>query len=545
VGLPTSVFKTDAIVHSAITPGQAVFYHKSMTRLFRISLMLAFFYGAEKLLGFVRQILIARQFQLSAELDAFNAANNIPDLLFALISAGALGMAFIPVLSETLQLDGRDTLWRLFSHVANWIFPLTGFFSIIIAVFALQLVRSQIGIAPGFTADQQELVAELMRLNLIATLIFSLAGMVTAGLQANQHFFLPALAPLMYDLGMLFGVLVLSPEQGYALGPVQIPAFGLGVRGLVYGTILGALLFLGIQVPGLIKYRFKWTPSLGRDNPRLWRVFTLMGPRVLTVFCIQIIFIVQDNLASRLPTGAVTALVFGWLIMQVPETLIGTALGTALLPTLSEQIARGEIHNYTKTLNRSVSVILALTIPLAAIIGLVTPSVVAILGFDQAGIELVVWTARAFLFGLLGHALLEIAVRSFYARQIALIPLGTAFLTVLAMIILAVPLARSLGAPGIALANSIAFTFQAMLLLYISNRQLGTFLSLGSTPLRVLVGTAAGGLACLATLWFLSEYMIIDAGPVLNLLAAGVAGIIGVAATVPFIWQELKTLFRL
>ena len=112
--------------------------------------MLAFFYGTEKVLGFVRQILIAQQFSLSFELDAFNAANNLPDLVFALISAGALGMAFIPVLTEALETDGRQELWRLFSQVANWIFPLTAVLSLVIALFASQIVRSQIGIAPGF-----------------------------------------------------------------------------------------------------------------------------------------------------------------------------------------------------------------------------------------------------------------------------------------------------------------------------------------------------------------------------------------------------------
>lgn len=507
--------------------------------------MLAFFYGLEKLLGFLRQILIARQFQLSAELDAFNAANNIPDLLFALISAGALGLAFIPVLSEALELDGREALWRLFSQVANWIFPITGLLSIVIAIFAGQLVRSQVGIAPGFTSDQQSLVAELMRLNLIATLLFSLAGMVTAGLQANQHFFLPALAPLMYDLGMLFGVLVLSPETGYSIGPIEIPTLGLGINGLVYGTILGALLFLVIQLPGLVIYRFKWTASLGLDNQRLLRVFTLMGPRVLTVFSIQAIFIIQDNLASRLPTGAVTALVFGWLILQVPETLIGTALGTALLPTLSTQIAQGDVSGYTGTLNKSVRAILALTIPLAAIIGLVVPAVVNVLGFDQAGTELVVWTARAFLFGLLGHALLEIAVRSFYALQNALIPLGTALLTVVILVLLAIPLSRSAGAPGIALANSLAFTFQAFFLFYVSNRRLGAFLNLGSTPIRVILGTAVGGAVCFGVMWALGELLPMSGSTIGDLVIATAAGLMGCLTAAPFIWVELKILLRL
>jgi putative peptidoglycan lipid II flippase len=516
-----------------------------MSRLFRISLMLAVFYSLEKLLGFVRQVLIARQFQLSAELDAFNAANNIPDLLFVLISAGALGIAFIPVLSDALEKEGRPALWKLFSRIANLIFPVTALFSLVVALFADQIVGSQIGIAPGFTASQQALVADLMRLNLVATLLFSLAGMMTAGLQANQHFFLPALAPIMYDIGMLFGVLVLSPEQGYSFGPITLPAFGLGIHGLVYGTIFGAFLYMAIQVPGLLRYHFHWSPSFGLHDARVRRVLTLMGPRILTVFSIQMVFIIQDNLASRLPTGAVSALVFGWLILQVPETLIGTAMGTALLPTLSEQVARGEQEAYIATLNRSIRAILALTLPLTVLIALVLPPVVQILGFDSAGTDLVVQTARLFLLGLLGHTLLEIAVRSYYARQDALTPLAAAFGMVVLLALLAVPLSRLLGAPGIALANTLAFSAQAFVLIYILNRQLGRFLQLGRAPLRILGGAAVGGLACYGVLWLLDGIAFFQAGLIPGLLSSTLAALVGALVTLPFIWPEVRLLLRL
>jgi len=163
--------------------------------LARTSLLIGFFFGIDKVLAFARSIIIARQFSLSFELDAFNVANNLPDLLFALISGGALSMAFIPVLTQILTLKGRDAVWVLFSRVANLAFVVTAGAAILIAIFAEQIVRSEIGIAPGFGLEQQQLIAELMRLNLIATLIFSISGLVIGGLQANQHFILPALAP--------------------------------------------------------------------------------------------------------------------------------------------------------------------------------------------------------------------------------------------------------------------------------------------------------------------------------------------------------------
>ena len=117
-----------------------------------------------------------------------------------------------------------------------------------------------------------------MRLNLIATLIFSISGLVMGGLQANQHFFLPALAPMLYNLGQIFGAIILSPEKPYVIAGFQLPAFGMGVYGLVYGVILGALLHLGIQIPGLLKYQFRWTPKIGLNNPDVRRVLKIMAP---------------------------------------------------------------------------------------------------------------------------------------------------------------------------------------------------------------------------------------------------------------------------
>ena len=140
---------------------------KKASRITRISLLLAVFFGIDKLLGVLRTVIIGRQFGLSEELDVFNAANNLPDLLFALISGGALAIAFIPVLSEILSKEGRKSAWRLFSQVANLAFIVTAVLAVIVALLAAPIVKSQIGIAPGFSPEQQELVIQLMRLNLI------------------------------------------------------------------------------------------------------------------------------------------------------------------------------------------------------------------------------------------------------------------------------------------------------------------------------------------------------------------------------------------
>jgi len=513
-----------------------------MKHLARSTLIIAIFFGLEKVLGFVRQILISRTFGRSAGLDAFNAANNVPDMLFALISGGALAMALIPVLAEYLETQGRAQAWELFSRIANLIFIVTASFSVLIAVFADRLVGWNIGIAPGFDPAQQVLVADLMRLNLIATLLFSMAGLVIAGLQANQHFLLPALAPSMYDLGTLVGILILVPGEGIRIGGITLPALGLGIRGLVYGTILGAVLFLGIQIPGLVKYQFRWSPRLSLDHPGIRKVLTVFGPRVLTVFCIQFIFVAQDNLASRLIQGSVTALVYGWLFMQVPESLVGTAIGTALLPAISGQVARNDTEALRHSLNTTIRAILALTIPAAALLSIGIGPLVVILGFDAIGTGLVIWTTRAYLVGLMAYSLIEVTARAFYAHQNARTPLFTIALTALVFIGLAIPLAGWLGAPGIALANSLAFTLQLIVMLRLLDRMLPGFADCRGTLRRVIPAT----LGSAALVYLAIRFLPIESLGALGgaLAAAAILGVGGLLV-IPFIWPEIRLMVRL
>ena len=506
-----------------------------MSRFAKSTLIVAVFFGLEKVLGFVRQIIIARQFGLSPELDAFNAANNMPDLLFALISGGALAIAFIPVLTETLHKHDRQAAWDLFSRIANLMFLITGGIALVLAILAGPIVQRVI--TPGFSLEQQQLVTQIMRLDLIATLIFSLSGLVIAGLQANQHFLLPAMAPAMYDLGMLFGVLILAPENGYQLGPLTLPAFGMGVFGLVYGTIIGVALLLLIQLPGLVIYKFHWTPAIDLHHSGVRKTLALMGPRVITVLFIQLVFIATDNIASWLVPGSVSALVYGWLFMQVPETLVGTTIGTVLLPTISEQGAREQLDAFRQSLNRAVRIILAFTIPAAILIMVGIRPLVGILGFDSAGTELVVWVTRGFLVGLIGHSLIEVASRAFYAQQNALIPLGASFLATLTFIILAIGLGSSIGAAGIALANGLAYSGEALLLWYLLNRRFAGVVAVRSTVLRALPAALLGG----GLIFALLRLSVPISGILIGVLALGVGGLL----VLPFILPELRLLVKM
>ena len=500
---------------------------KKLSFLARTSLLIGFFFGLDKVLAFVRTGIISRQYRDSVHLlDTFNAANNLPDVLFALISGGALAMAFIPLLNEYLTHKGRDAAWDLFSRVANLAFTVTAVAAIIIAIFAQPIVDAEIGIAPGFGQEQRQLMAELMRLNLIATLIFSISGLVMASLHANQHFILPAMAPILYNVGQIIGALYLSPRYG--------------IHGLVYGVILGAAMHLLIQIPGLIKFGFRWTPALDLRDTGLLAALKLMGPRLLTMLGIQFIVIARDNLASRTgQEGAVTALTYGWMIMQVPETLIGTAIATAMFPTLAELASNQDWTGFRQTVEKALRILISLTLPIAAVVAAgIHPLVRAVFGFGEENTILLTWTARVYLFTLTGYAIQETLSRVFYARQEPWTPFFSILrrLAVYLLIgILAVTQFRYIGAPAIAFAE-MAATVEAIILFIWLNRKLPEKITVGSALLK---GVGAGIIGAVAAY---SLALMLPGGAVVTaLIGVTVGGLIAL----PIIWKEVRLLFIL
>lgn len=532
--------------------------------LTKTALLLFFCFGIDKITAIIRQLIIARQFGLSSELDVFNIANNLPDMLFILISGGAMSLVLIPVMTEVIIKDGRMAAWRLFSSVANLAFLCSLFFAVIIALLAEPIVASEIGIAPGFSAEQKRTVAELMRMNLIATMIFSISGLIMGGLQANKHFLMPALAPILYNIGQIFGALILAPSKPYWIGSFRLPCLGMGVQGLATGVILGALLHLLIQIPALIRFQFRWSPVIAFHDESVRKLLRIMGPRILSVFFVQLIFIVRDNLASRLSTGAVTALSYGYMFQQLPETLIGTVLGTAILPTLSVFISKGERANYETTIQKACQLCIGLSFGSAVILGIgLQPLIQFAFHFDTAQTSLLMWTLRGFLLGLAGHCLLETVNRAFYAQQEALLPLIGTFLNLVLYILIGSMLFRRLDAPGISLTDSIAFTLQSVFLLcllkmppetrlrWVQSRgrfwrwiqgersaqsiQMAAKVIFGNTILRSGIGALFSGLVC---------YMLMSSHiENLNILVKSVFGMtLAIIIYIPFILPEIKIL---
>ena len=451
-------------------------------------------------IGLVRQRVVATQFGTGLAYDAYSAANGIPELLFTMLSGGALAFAFIPIYTELLQQGERVKSSRLVSQIINSILILTLAASVLIALAAPILVGARWGIAPNFDPDTQQLTADIMRILLLSTIIFAGSSILSGTLQAHQHFLLPALAPSLYSLGIIAGAAFLSQT--------------LGIFGLAWGAVAGALLHLLVQIPGILHYRIRWIPSLGWHDPELKRVAVLMAPRVLDLLMARAsIDWINANLGSGLGEGRVSALRYAYQLMNTPWTLIGTAIGIAVFPTMAALAAQRDSKAQRETLHGSMRAILSLAIPAGAALILLGRPVIGILfeggEFTSQSTELVYYALQFYVVALISQSMLEVVVRAFAAQKDTLTPLLVSFITTALNIGLAIWLSRprSVGGfehGGLALANGLAVLAEATIDLLILQRR-------GAADIRrVLIdflraAAASGGMALVV--WFTLEWL--------------------------------------
>lgn len=524
-------------------PGKGVLQRNR--RIARSTLIVMVAFAAAKMISLLQTLIIAQVFGVGVELDAYVAANRIPELIVVLISGGALTHAFIPVFSGYLAQGDVDAAWQLSSNLINTIFTLALILSTVVFFMAPWFVRQVV--APGFDAVTAQNTIEMMRILLLSTIIFSVSGIFSGILNSHQHFLLPALAPIMFDIGILFGVLFLLP--------------GFGVHGIAIGAVIGSALHFSIQVPGLVKFRMSWQRGLGLTNPALWRVIRLMLPRIggLGVFALN--FLVMNNIASRLSVGSVSALDWGWRLMQIPQTLIGTAMGIVIFPTLAALSEVRDLDGKRDAMSGALRFVLVTSIPSAVGLIVLGRPLIGLLergAFDAAASALVYSTLSMFTLGLIVHSALEVIARSFYADKDTLTPLyaalgGAVINFVFAFLLsdvstvdsrlLANSIARAfpvLGyepyigrVSGLALANSLGVMFEVLCLLVILRRRWRGIRegSLGSSLLRSLVASLvmAGAIVLVDTLW---QVWAPGSGFVLMILRLSAQGLVGLVVFV-------------
>ena len=405
---------------------------------------------ASRLLGVARTAIIANEFGASPELDAYWVAFRVPDLIFQALAGATLGSAFIPVFTRLYRREGGDEAWRLASNVLTIVFVATGLLCLIALALAPWLVPV---FAPGLGEDLgrgDELTAEAVRLTrimLLSPLLLSVSGMVTGILNARRKFALSALAPNLYNLGIIFGAVALSGR--------------FGVEGLAMGVLIGSAGHLLVQLPGLARERMRYGFRVNlRDAPTL-EVARLMGPRVLGLAAAQANFAVTTTFfASKVGASAISGLTFAWLIANLPVALFGIALSTAAFPRLAEQAADADGRSLLETVSRVLRVILFFTIPAAlGLAFLREPATTALLerGAFGAGDTAITSAALGFLcLAIVPQAAIEIHSRGFYALGDTRTPVALTIGSVAVNIALSAILWERFGVEGLAIALATA-----------------------------------------------------------------------------------------
>lgn len=442
--------------------------------LLKSSVIVILFFGLGKLTGLGRLFLIASTFGTSPEYDAFTAANQLPEVFFTLIAGGALAAAFIPVYSKYLTDETAQKSAKLANTILTLVLFVLGGICLVAAFFAPWITSNLL--VPDFSPPQQELTALIMRVILIQTTLFGISGVLSSILNAHQHFALPALAPVALDIGYIFGLVFLVPEMG--------------ILGLAWGTVLGGVLHILIQVPALIKYRFRYRPAFAMRMSGVREIIILMIPRIFTLGFIQLADLVIINRTSSLPEGSTSGYFYGYAFMQFPETLLGTAIAIVVFPTMAELFNAGDIEGLKRTAVNALRIIWFLTIPASALLLLLGQSFLSLI-FDAQATAVVFSVLVVFSVRIVSEATVEIVARLFYARHNTWIPALVYFGWFLANATLAVLLVQTMGVTGLALASTIAFTLLAITLYAINRWQLGYLgeRELGKTAVRSILAT--------------------------------------------------------
>jgi putative peptidoglycan lipid II flippase len=450
-------------------------------------------FAVAKLAGVAQQILVTRAFGTSATLDAFYAANRLPEILFNLMAGGALASAFVPTFVGFLTRGEREAAWRLASAVGNLLVVGLGTVATLAALAAPWIVQHIV--APFFPPDQAALTAGLLRILLLGSVVFGLSGLLMGILNAHQHFLLPALAPALYPFGLILGVLLFVPRSG--------------IHGLAWGAVLGAALHLGVQLPGLRGRRASYFPSLGLSSPAVRQVAALMGPRVVGVAVVQLNFLVNTILASGQPEGSLTAITLAFTLMMMPQGLIAQAAGIAALPTFSAQVARGAMGEMRGSLARTLRGVLFLSLPASVGLIVLRTSLVSLLyqrgAFSASSTDQVAWALLWYAAGLVGHSLLEIIARAFYALHDTRTPVAVGAAAMSLNVVLSLGFSRLFAEigwgphGGLALANSLATAIECLTLLILVRRRLGG-VGWGEAG-RGVLATLGASAATAAALW--------------------------------------------
>ncbi len=489
-----------------------------------------------RLLGLVRDRLLAGTFGAGPELDVYFAAFRIPDFVYNILIMGGISAIFLPVFAQYFQKSEEDG-WRLASNVLNCFLVMLMVVCGILAVFTPWLMEL---ITPGFNAQQQGLTVALTRIMFLSPILFGLSSLFSGVLHYFNRFFAYSLAPIMYNLGIIFGILVF------------VPLFGLW--GLAYGVVLGAFLHLVIQLPVAKAAGFKYLPIFDFRSSGLRQIFKLMVPRVIGTTAFNINLIAVTAIASTLVAGSIAIFNFANNIQYFPIGIVGASFALACFPALSRAWANGERQEFLGNFSSTFRQILFLTVPLSLLMFLLRAQIIRlILGtgqFTWQDTRLTAASLGLFCFGIFAYACLPFLARVFYSFQDTKTPVTITFISMFFNIALCFLFVWLLGFAnafqgftvnalklggigsveviGLPLALSISGIVQFGLFLFFLRQKLGhiRLKEIGSSCLKIVMATILMAMAVYPALQVLAGFVDMQTfhGVLIQAVLAGLVG---------------------
>jgi len=490
---------------------------------------------ASRVLGLLRDRILAGQFGAGDTLDAYYAAFRIPDLIYNLVIIGALSAAFIPVFTQLITEKKEEDGWKLSSGILSLQICITGILLVILAIFTPQLMHL---VTPGFSGEKMDLTVTLTRIMFLSPFLLGISGIFGGILVSFKKFLIYSLAPIFYNIGIIIGAVYFVKLWG----PI----------GLAWGVVLGAVMHMLVQYPSVKFSGFHFRPAFfdAMKDATVRRVLKLMIPRTLTIAVTQINFMIITIFASTLAAGSLAVFNFANNIQSAPLGLFGISFAIAVFPSLSAYAAQNNKEEFISAFSRTFRQILFFIIPVSVFIFVLRAQTVRLaLGsgkFDWNDTILTFQILGLLTMSLLAQALLPLLTRAFYALQNTKTPLYIALISEAVNLLAVALMIGKYGIFGLAIAFSLSSFVNAILLFFFLRKKLSSIdgkTILDSTVRIIIASLIGGGVAQIA------KYVVGSRGELDTFLAvlrqfmiAGISGAIAFAAASYFL--RVKEFFQ-
>ncbi len=434
------------------------------SKIFRASVIIGGFSFVADLVALFRDRILASHFGATRMLDVYYSAFKLPDLIFNIILVGALSSAFIPVFIGKRRESEGDA-WLVARNFTTFAFTLVLIAATLMWVFAQQVVGL---IAPGFVGGDRELAVSLTRIMLLSPVFFSLSAIFGSVLQALERFWAYAIAPILYNAGIIVGAVCFAPiaiAHGYA------PVIGLG-----WGVVLGALLHLILQGSAAYRAGFRFKPHLDLANAEFRKILKLMVPRSIGLGAYSIDSAITNAYASLMAAGSIAVFNVANNLQFVPISVVGVAVATAVFPKLSHHASGQEQGEFRQRVTHTVKNIILVVVPLAVAGYFLSPWAMRLVFgvglFQGTSVEVTASVLQIFMFGIVAQSVIPTLSRAFYALQNTRTPVTISLFAIISNIILAwlFGLHLGYGVLGLALAFAVAGNLQWLLLWFYLRR---------------------------------------------------------------------------